>query len=416
MRRTEVASRLDLRWPYLDDAPISRLRRTLGRTVFLASVRRQPLSVTLPDGSRFGAPDGPQRVPNLRVHDPDTFFGRFGRDGALGFGESYLMGAWDCADSDELVDWLARYATFLKATESALWYRLRPLLRRRLPMSEDNSEAGARRNVAAHYDLDPRLFQTFLDPSMTYSSACFEPGDDLAAAQRRKIDQILDLAGVDLGGSVLDIGSGFGALAIRAARERGARVTGLTLSDEQLAYARTRAAEAGVADRVSFLLRDYRAHTGRYDHVVSVEMIEAVGPRHWVDYFQAVDRMLNPGGRFALQAIVFPHRRMLAARHDFSWVDRYIFPGGKLPSRTEIDRILAAHTTLRVVRSRELTDSYAETLRAWRHRFLSAVPAVLDMGFDMTFVRLWTLYLAYFEAGFRSRYCEVWQLAIEQRP
>jgi cyclopropane-fatty-acyl-phospholipid synthase len=401
--------------------PANRLLTALARTVFTGSVRRLPLAVTMPDGRRFGAGAGSE-VPTMRINDPATFFSRLGRDGALGFGESYLLGAWDAGDpgasaveaSDELVDWLTTYAKFLKSKESALWYRVKPLLRRALPVSERNSEGGARRNVAAHYDLDPRLFELFLDPSMTYSSACFGPGDDLAAAQARKLDHILDLAGVENDTTVLDIGSGFGALAVRAATARGARVTGITLSENQLGHARAKVRELGLDDKVDFVLEDYRHHRGTYDSVVSVEMIEAVGHHYWRDYFTAIDGLLRPGGRFALQVIVFPHEKMLAAREDFSWVDRYIFPGGALPSLREIDRILNAHTSLRTVRSHCLSDSYARTLREWRHRFLDAVPTVREIGFDETFIRLWTLYLSYFEAGFRAGYCDVWQLGIQK--
>ena len=421
MRNTEVARPVDLDWPHLQNAPTSRTLAALARIVFTGSVRRLPLAVTMPDGTRFGAGAG-SAVPTLRINDPATFFSRLGRDGALGFGESYLLGAWDVGDarasaaaaSDELVAWLTTYAKFLKSKESGLWYRTRPLLRRALPVSERNSEGGARRNVAAHYDLDPQLFELFLDPSMTYSSACFGPGDDLQAAQSRKLDHILDLAEVGDGTRVLDIGSGFGALAVRAARERGARVTGITLSEKQLGYARAKVRELALEDRVDFVLEDYRHHRGTYDSVVSVEMIEAVGHHYWRDYFTAVDGLLKPGGLFALQVIVFPHQKMLAARDDFSWVDRYIFPGGTLPSLREIDRILNAHTSLRTVQSRRLSDSYARTLRAWRHRFLDAAATVRDIGFDETFIRLWTLYLGYFEAGFRAGYCDVWQLGIQK--
>lgn len=423
MRRTEPATSVNLNWPHLRTARRNPLRAKLARLLFLRNVRDLPLSVTMPDGSRFGRGDGRFAAggdPNLTINDPDVFFSRLGRDRSLGFGEAYLLGAWDCGESphaeatagDELAAWLAVYADHLKSVESPLHYWVRSLLHLAHPLSQRNSEEGAVANVQAHYDLDEQLFETFLDDAMVYSSAWFEPGDDLASAQSRKIDAILDLAKVGPGTRLLDIGSGFGGLAMRAASQRRAEVVGLTLSQNQLDYSSSRARNAGLD--VSFVLEDFRRHNGLYDAVVSVEMIEAVGSEYWVEYFQAVERHLKPGGFFALQVITFPHRRMRAAKKDFSWVDRYIFPGGELPSMREIHRILMSHTRMEVVETRRLSDSYAETLRQWRHRFVEARSAVTRLGFDDTFCRLWVLYFAYFEAGFRARYCDVWQVGIRK--
>lgn len=422
MRRTEQATKVNLSWPHLRTARRNPLRAKLAEHLFRWTVRDLPLSVTLPDGTSFGK--GAAGDPTLTVDDPEVFFSRMGRDRSLGFGEAYLLGAWDCGRSplldpsaaDELVAWLAVYSEHLKALEKPLYYRLRGLLHLGHPLSQRNSEEGAVANVQAHYDLDGRLFETFLDEAMIYSSGWFEPGDDLASAQRRKVDAILDLAQVGPGTRLLDVGSGFGGLALRAASERRAEVVGLTLSENQLDHASSRARNAGLDGRVSFRLEDFRRHQGVYDAVVSVEMIEAVGSEYWVEYFQAVERHLKPGGFFGLQVITFPHRRMLAAKKDFSWVDRYIFPGGELPSMREIHRILKAHTGMEIVATRRLTDSYAETLRQWRIRFVEAHDAVTELGFDETFCRLWVLYFAYFEAGFRARYCDVWQVGIRRNP
>ncbi|MEV0802611.1 cyclopropane-fatty-acyl-phospholipid synthase family protein [Kribbella sp. NPDC050281] len=292
---------------------------------------------------------------------------------------------------------------------------LRRLVDQRIPGRLRNTLSGARSNVQAHYDLSNDLFAGFLDPTMSYSCAVFggsPPYDaqSLEDAQRRKIDRILDLAGVTQGTRLLEIGTGWGALAIAAAR-RGAHVTGVTLSGEQLELAQRRAAGAGLGDRVELRLQDYRALQGRYDAIVSVEMIEAVGAEYWPTYFGTLDRLLAPGGRIALQAILMDHDRMLATRNSFSWIQKYIFPGGLIPSRRAIEDSLAP-TGLRIVADDRFGLHYAETLRRWRRRFDEQWPRIRTLGFDENFRRMWELYLAYSEAGFASGYLDVGQLQL----
>jgi cyclopropane-fatty-acyl-phospholipid synthase len=252
---------------------------------------------------------------------------------------------------------------------------------------------------------------------MSYSSAWFGDSELIAAvtsleqAQLRKIDGILDLAGVREGSRVLEIGSGWGSLAIRAA-ERGAHVTAITLSREQMQLARERVAAAGLSSRVEVRVQDYREAGGEYDAIVSVEMIEAVGEAYWPAYLATLDRLLAPGGRISLQAITMAHDRFLATRNSFSWIQKHIFPGGIIPSLRAVDDVLAAHTTLRVSRQRELRPHYARTLRLWRERFLSQWPHIQAQGFDEAFRRTWEFYLAYSEAGFRSGYLGVSQLQL----
>ncbi|HEY3513339.1 MAG TPA: cyclopropane-fatty-acyl-phospholipid synthase family protein, partial [Kribbella sp.] len=229
----------------------------------------------------------------------------------------------------------------------------------------------------------------------------------------RKVERILDQAEVGAGTRLLEIGIGWGTLAIAAAR-RGARVTGITLSTEQLQLARKRVAEAGMTDRVDLRLQDYRAVTGSYDAVVSVEMIEAVGEEYWPEYFRTIDRLLAPGGSVALQAILMEHDRMLATRTSYGWIQKYIFPGGLIPSRTAIDETLATHTTLVVEDDFRFGADYAETLRRWRRNFTANWQAVRAEGFDETFRRTWEFYLAYCEAGFASGYLDVAQLRLTQ--
>jgi cyclopropane-fatty-acyl-phospholipid synthase len=258
------------------------------------------------------------------------------------------------------------------------------------------------------------LFAAFLDETMNYSSAWFADGTEtLEDAQRRKMDGVLDLAGVRCGQQVLEIGTGWGSLAVRAA-ERGARVTSLTISAEQRDLAERRIAEAGVADRVTVLLRDYREARGSYDAVLSVEMIEAVGEAYWPTYLSALDRLLAPGGAVGLQSITMSHDRMIATRQDYSWIHKYVFPGGLIPSVTAIEQTLAAHTGLRISSGRRLGSDYARTLGHWRRRFLANWEGVAELGFDGTFRRMWEFYLAYCEAGFRVGYLDVRQFALRR--
>jgi cyclopropane-fatty-acyl-phospholipid synthase len=289
----------------------------------------------------------------------------------------------------------------------------------RLPHRDRKTPTRARENIRAHYDLSNELFGTFLDPTMTYSSALFDPGrplaeQDLEEAQRRKIDAVLDLARVTAGTRVLEIGTGWGALAVSAAK-RGARVTTITLSQEQLDLARRRVHEAGVSGLVDLQLRDYRSVEGTYDAVVSVEMIEAVGEEFWPDYFRTLDRVLAPGGTIGLQAILMDHDRLLATRRSYGWIQKYIFPGGLIPSLRAIEETVTAHTGLRLAERVHFGRDYAETLRRWRTTFDARWPEARALGFDETFRRMWELYLAYSEAGFASGYLDVAQLRLVRR-
>jgi cyclopropane-fatty-acyl-phospholipid synthase len=286
----------------------------------------------------------------------------------------------------------------------------------RQPAHHDNTVDGARENIHHHYDLSNDLFTTFLDESLTYSSALFdgEPShnpEPLVDAQHRKIDRLLDAAGVGEGTRLLEIGTGWGELAIRAAR-RGASVTSLTISIEQADLARQRIADAGLTERVSVLLQDYREAQGEFDAVVSVEMIEAVGANYWDEYFTTIDARLAPGGRVALQAILQDDYTVLATRDTYTWIRKYIFPGGQLASVEAIQRTLAAHTSLRLADNYSFGRHYAETLRRWRATFEEHADTVAKLGFDDTFRRMWSLYLAYSEAGFRTGYLDVSQLTL----
>jgi cyclopropane-fatty-acyl-phospholipid synthase len=411
--RPDRASALPLphrgQWPGLHDVPRAPVRAVLARLLFARAVRRLDLRVLLPGGRMLGR--GGTGSPTMRIDRDREFFHRLGADGKIGFGEAYMVGAWT---ADDLAGVLTALGRARLAPRPLQWMHRWYVARR--PAAEENDIAGARENISRHYDLSNELFAHFLDETMTYSSAWFAPGDTLEDAQRRKVDAILDLAGVRAGSRVVEIGTGWGTLAIRAAAERGARVTTLTISAEQQRLAQRRVAEAGLADRIDVQLRDYRDAEGRYDAVVSVEMIEAVGERYWPAFFRTIDRLLAPGGRVALQTITIPHHRMLAIRSSYTWVHKYIFPGGVIPSLRAIEETLRAQTSLRVVARRDLGQSYAKTLQMWRERFLSRWDEVSRLGFDTVFRRMWEFYLAYCEAGFRVGYIDVSQLALARIP
>jgi cyclopropane-fatty-acyl-phospholipid synthase len=410
---TDDHSRPDERsWPGLATAPHSPLRAHIAETLFRRAVRGLPVRVVFPGGERIGA-GGPD-APVMRIVRPAAFFHRLGRNSKIGFGEAYMVGDWT---STALPDLLTPFAARLQVLiPPALQWVGRRLAEPRRPDAEQNTVEGSRENIRRHYDLSNDLFALFLDETMSYSAGWFAEGRadtaaDLVTAQERKIDGILDLAGVRAGQHVLEIGTGWGGLAVRAAR-RGARATTLTISAEQARLAEERLAAAGVADRVQVLLRDYREAHGCYDAVVSVEMVEAVGVAYWPTYFGALDRLLKPGGRVGLQAITMPHDRMLVSHDDYTWISKYVFPGGVIPSVEAIEQNLAAHTGLHVATRRSLGPDYARTLAHWRRRFLDRWDDVAALGFDPTFRRMWEFYLAYCEAGFRVGYLDVHQFAL----
>jgi cyclopropane-fatty-acyl-phospholipid synthase len=400
-------------WPGLATPPSAPLHARIAELLFRRAVSPLPVRVVYPDGTVLGA--GGADAPVMQLVRPANVFARLGADVKIGFGEAYMTGDWTTGPGTDLADLLAPFASRMSDLVHPLLQRLRHRVERTQPAHEENSRTNSRTNISRHYDLSNELFEQFLDETMTYSSAWFEPGDDLATAQNRKMDGVLDLARVRADMHVLEIGSGWGGLAIRAARERGARVTTLTLSTEQQALARRRADDAGVGHLVDVRLQDYRDATGTYDAIVSVEMVEAVGEAYWPTYFGALDDLLAPGGRVGLQAITMAHDRMLATRRSYSWIHKYVFPGGIIPSLRSVSDNLAAHTRLSIVERRDLGPHYARTLAIWREQFLGNWGR-LEGSFDDTFRRMWEFYLAYCEAGFRVGYLGVSQLGLARDP
>jgi cyclopropane-fatty-acyl-phospholipid synthase len=398
------------RWPAVvkvPTGPASVVSGAIASQLLRHAANRLPLRLAYPDGTVIGAGDGAS--PTLKIHQPERLARRIGRHGLIGFGESYMAGEWE---SDQLTEALTVLATRIDTLVPRNMQWMRPIVTASQPHSSQRSRRQARQDIAAHYDLSNDLFGEFLDETMSYSSALFHllpaAWPDLADAQRRKIDRLLDAVLVGPGTELLELGTGWGELCIRAAA-RGANVRSVTLSERQQWMARKRVAAAGLSDRIQIDLRDYRDLGGNYDAVISVEMVEAIGFHAWPEYFRVLGQLLTPNGRLAIQAITMAHNRMMATRNTHTWIQKYIFPGGLIPSSQAIMDIAERETRLRAVDTLSLREHYAETLRLWRERFLQRRKTLSHIGFDEVFARMWELYLAHAEAGFRSGYLNVYQ-------
>jgi cyclopropane-fatty-acyl-phospholipid synthase len=378
-----------------------------------ARIRIGCLTVVMPDGRRrvFGDRTADRRA-EIHVHDRAAAV-RLLLHGETGAGEAYMDGQWSSPDLEALIE-LAALNRAALAMHAGWWRRLFDLPRRLAHRARRNSKAQARQNIAAHYDLGNEFYRLFLDETLTYSCAVFEsPGQSLADAQRAKYRRIAEGAGLRAGMHVLEIGSGWGGFALYAAGELGCRVTSITISKEQHALARERVLEAGLEHLVDIELRDYRDVEGEFDAVVSIEMLEAVGAEYYTTYFEAVDRLLRPGGRFSLQVITFPDVAYEAQRRGANWIQTYIFPGGLCPSLAVVERSL--HGTRLLLRdARDIGPHYATTLRAWRTRFMANLDAVRAQGFDERFTRMWEYYLALSEAGFAAGLTQDHQIVLEK--
>lgn len=362
----------------------------------------------LPDGDVVECGQGAPSL-NCVIHD-ENVFERVLAHGDIGFAEGYMAGEWE---SDSLGDLLTLLAsnrdTLARALHGSMWrligHRLRHLLR-------SNTRKGSRRNIEAHYDLGNAFYCAWLDPTMSYSSARFSsPEQSLQDAQLNKYRTLLQAMDVQPGQHLLEIGCGWGGLAEVATTEFGCRVTGLTLSPSQLAWARERAARGGFDDRAEFHLRDYRDERGQYDHIVSIEMIEAVGERFWPTYFSQLQACLKPGGRVGIQAITIAEELFASYRRGTDFIQRYIFPGGMLPSPAVMRR-QADRSGLRIVDQQAFGAAYARTLVCWRDAFEAQLAEVRTQGFDERFIRMWRFYLSYCEAGFRAGSTDVYHYVL----
>lgn len=369
------------------------LRRMIAQLVF------GHITVVLPSGDRIehsGAQAGLSAT--LVLHRWRTIR-RLLSHGDLGFAEAYIEGDWSSPDLAALLELAARNIAVLDRKMSGFW-PVR-MYNRVLHLLHANSKAGSRKNISFHYDLGNDFYRFWLDPSMTYSSALYvHPNQTLEDAQESKLSRIEELLDLRGGENVLEIGCGWGALAVRLARA-GARVTGITLSSEQLAFARQLAEQEDLTENISLELTDYRDVDGSYDRIVSIEMLEAVGEPYWPVYFKTLHDLLNAGGIAVLQVITIDEARFENYRNSADFIQRHVFPGGMLPTK----KIIADHgaaSGLKLVSTQSFGESYATTLAEWRSRFHASWPAIAKMGFPERFRRLWDYYLCYCEAGFKA--------------
>jgi cyclopropane-fatty-acyl-phospholipid synthase len=382
---------------HLPDVPVS--MRLVGR--MLLQAKSGALMIGLPDGRSLLFDSGqPGSHADLSLHN-FNIFSKAIEGGDVGLGESYMNGDWSTSDLTTFLDFLLENLEAVRGISIGRF--IGRWVNRARHVFNRNSRAGSRRNIQAHYDLGNDFYEAWLDPSMTYSSAKFSSPDlSLEAAQTQKYKAICDQLQIGSGSRILEIGCGWGGFAEHAAAERGAHVTCLTLSNEQYDYAAERAKRAGLSDQIDIRLQDYRDHTGSYDGIASIEMFEAVGEEYWPSYFSKVQDCLKPGARAALQIITMNDDLFQSYRKRADFIQRYIFPGGMLPSHKRLLEEFGK-SNLSMERFEGFALDYSKTLKLWAERFNDQWHSVIEpLGFDDRFRRMWNFYLSYCETGFQN--------------
>lgn len=396
-------SRLRTAFSVVTVGPAEYLERQLVRRI--EAIDHGALTLSFPSGRHYvvrGAADGTEAEVSIRTMG---LLWRLAISGELGAAEGFLAGEWDTPDLYAVMAFVAENESALADLFRQSWFMKQ--VNRIAHSMNGNTKAGSRRNIAAHYDLGNAFYSQWLDRTMTYSSAVFEsPDEPLDIAQRRKYRRLAEAIDLGPGDRVLEIGCGWGGFAEFAAGEIGCDIVCLTLSSEQAAFARQRIADAGLSDRVDIRLQDYRDVDGTFDKVVSIEMFEAVGEAYWPAYFDVLRARLKPGGKAALQVITIEDEAFHTYRRHPDFIQRYIFPGGMLPS-PEIFEATAKESGLDLADQTFHAASYAETLRRWCGAFEKAWPGIHALGFDDRFYRMWRYYLAYCEVGFNHRRIDV---------
>ena len=382
--------------------------------IFRLLSKLQVGSLTLHEGPcshHFGSIDKPHEPQaEVHIHSP-AVYSQMLTGGSIGSGEAYMKGYWSSPDAMDVMRIFSANLVLLNKFDASqsVFIKLALKIAHRF---NRNTYKGSQLNIAAHYDLGNEFFQLFLDPTMMYSSALFSDNSaSLEVASETKLDELCQQLELKSGDHLLEIGTGWGGMAIHAAKNFGCRVTTTTISQEQYDFASARVREEGLEGQITLLCEDYRNLTGEYDKLVSVEMIEAVGHDFYQNYFRMCSGLLKPNGKMVIQAITMADQRYKEARDSVDFIKRYIFPGGCLPSVAVMAQHIARDTDMQIVHLRDITNDYAETLAHWRQRFLANLEAVRGMGFSEEFVRMWDFYLCYCEGGFRERVISTVQLA-----
>lgn len=338
-------------------------------------------------------------VASITVLDP-RFYGEIAFGGSIGAGEAYMLGYWQADSLTNVVRLMVLNQSVMDTLEGGYQWLSKPLLKV-FHWLNSNSEAGSQKNIAAHYDLGNELFKLFLDPTMMYSSAIFEPETvSLQAASELKLQVICDKLQLKPGDQVIEIGTGWGGFAIYAAKHYGCQVTTTTISEQQYALAKERVMAEGLQDQITLLKQDYRNLQGQYDKLVSIEMIEAVGHQYYDTYFNQVSQLLKPDGVALIQAITIADQRYDSAIRSVDFIQRYIFPGSNIPSNTAMLASISRASDLRLIDLQDIGLHYATTLRHWRENFFANIDAVRALGYSEAFIRMWDFYLSYCEGGF----------------
>ena len=338
----------------------------------------------------------------LHIKDPGCYVDML-LGGSIGAGEAYMSGDWFSPDTTKVIRFMSLNLATVERVDSGFALMTKPA-QLAYHLKNRNTEKGSRRNIAAHYDLGNDLFQLFLDPTMMYSSAIFpNPDSSLQEGSLYKLKRICEKLDLQPGDHLLEIGTGWGGMAAYAAKKYGCRVTTTTISQQQYEYARQHIQREGVGHLVTLLQEDYRNLTGKYDKLVSIEMIEAVGHQYYPDYFRALGRLLKEDGLALIQAITIDDKRYEKAKNDIDWIQRYIFPGACLPSIKALTEVSGQHSNLELKHMEDITPHYARTLRLWRERFFNNIEQIRDLGYNEEFIRMWDYYLCYCEGGFAER-------------
>lgn len=378
------------------------------------NIKNGCLIAHFPDGSQqtFGDPEsGPTHCVEVKDY---KMFPRALFSGDIGFGEAYMNGEWEPDDLVGVINLFVNEVSNLGQRLPTLEF-LKKHYHRYEHHRNRNSLSGSRKNIAAHYDLSNDFYQLFLDETMMYSSAVYEsPSQSLSEAQRHKIHKILQKADVQSHHRILEIGSGWGGLAIEAVKQTGCHVTTVTISEAQYTFAKARIKTEGLDGRIDLQLKDYRHIEGKFDHIVSIEMLEAVGKEYFSNYFETCEKLLNPGGKAVIQTITVPDHLYNTYRKGYDWMQKHIFPGSHLPSLNALSNVITKHTKLNLDGVENIGPHYAPTLRAWRRRFSAAWDQIQPMGFDEIFRRKWLFYLMFCEAAFASRYLGNLQLVLRK--